>query len=268
MNKEIDIKNAPILEFDEDDTIESMVDFFNSGKRNFENFKKIKEMSIDKCIIFFPRAFSECKEIFSKCEKIHDFKSASTISPIYLYDNKCLIALCPLGGPASANLMEELNFNGIKNFIACGTCGCINEKINIQNMFFLPTSAIRDEGVSYHYLPASRTVNTTKKVNDALKKSLEKFNQPYIEGKTWTIDAMYRETPTRIKRRKNEGAIAVEMECASLSSVAKHNNINFGTLLYFSDMISADNKWNWRIYNKVKLRTHLLNICIDAIMNL
>ena len=40
----------------------------------------VKEMGIDKCIIFFPRAFNECKEIYSKCTKIHEFKSASTIS--------------------------------------------------------------------------------------------------------------------------------------------------------------------------------------------
>jgi len=267
MKDSIDIKNAPILEFDYDDSEISMVDFFNNGKRGFENFDKIREMGIDKCIIFFPRAFKDCKDIYSKCEKIHDFKSASTISPIYLYDNKLLIALCPLGGPASANLMEELNFNGIKNFIACGTCGCIDERINITNMFMLPTSAIRDEGVSYHYLPAARTVDTNKKVNTALKNSLEKFKQPYIEGKTWTIDAMYRETPQRIKRRRNEGAISVEMECASLASVAKHNKINFGELLYFSDMVT-NTSWDWRIYDKIKLRTHLLNICIDAIMQL
>ena len=267
MNNSINIKNAPILEFDNDDTTCSMVDFFNNGKRNFKNFEKIKQLGINKCIIFFPRAFSECKEIYSKCVKVHDFKSASSISPIYLYDNKLLIALCPLGGPASANLMEELNYNGIKHFIACGTCGCIDERINITNMFMLPTSAIRDEGVSYHYLPASRTVETSKNVNLSLKNSLEKFKHPYIEGKTWTIDAMYRETPNRIKRRRDEGAIAVEMECASLSSVAKHNKINFGELLYFSDTVT-NNSWDWRIYDKVKLRTHLLKICIDAIVNI
>ncbi len=267
MKETINIKNAPILEFDNDDTENSMVDFFNNGKRGFEHFDIIKKKGINKCVIFFPRAFNECTEIYEKCEKIHDFKSASSISPIYLYDNKLLIALCPLGGPASANLMEELNFNGIKHFIACGSCGCIDDRINITNMFMLPTSAIRDEGVSYHYLPASRSVETTKKVNQALKNSLEKFKQPYIEGKTWTIDAMYRETPNRIARRRKEGAVAVEMECASLASVAAHNKINFGELLYFSDMVT-DKNWEWRIYDKIELRTHLLKICIDAIMSL
>ena len=236
-------------------------------RKTLVSAEKAKKLNINKCVVFFPRSFNECTEIYEKCEKIYDFKSASSISPVYIYDNKILIALCPLGGPAAANLMEELSFNGIKHFIACGTCGCIDETIDLGNMLMLPTSAIRDEGVSYHYLPASRTVNTNNKVNKALRSSLKKFNQSFIEGKTWTIDAMYRETPNRIKRRRDEGAVCVEMECASLASVAQSKNLEFGELLYFSDLITNDS-WKWRIYDKIKLRTHLLNICIDAILKL
>jgi len=181
----IDIKDAPILEFDTDDNELSMVDFFNNGKRGFEDFDEIKKMGIHKCVLFFPRSFCECEEIYKKCVKIHEFKSASTISPVYLYDNKILISLCPLGGPASANLMEELCYNGITDFIACGSCGCIDDSIDFQNAFFIPEDAIRDEGLSYHYLPASRTVETNKDINKAIEKSLKKFKQPYIKGKTW-----------------------------------------------------------------------------------
>jgi len=267
MTSKINIKDAPILEFDTDDSSESMVDFFNNGKRGFEDFDKIKEMGIDKCVIFLPRSFEKCEEIYKKCVKIHDFKAASTISPVYLYDNKILIAKCPLGGPAAANLMEELSYNGIKHFIACGSCGCINQEIDFENDFFIPTSAIRDEGVSYHYMPASRTVETSKIVNNALINSLKKMKQPYTEGITWTIDAMYRETPNRTSRRKSEGALGVEMECASFAAVAKHNKVNFGSLLYFTDLVGSK-EWNWRIYDKVKLRVLLLQICIDAILSL
>ena len=100
-----------------------------------------------------------------------------------------------------------------------------------------------------------------------LENSLKKFNQHYVKGITWTIDALYRETPNRTSRRIKEGAIGVEMECASLASVCQYNSIRFGQLLYFTDKIEKD-KWEWRFYDKIALRTHVLKICIDAIMNL
>ena len=260
-------ENAPILEWDEDNAEDALKYFFADGKKPFHMFDDVKKKGIDKCIIFFPRSFEKCKEIYKKCKKIYEFKSASTISPVYLYDNKVLIALCPLGGPACANLVEELDFVGIKKFIACGSCGCIVDNIDIDNLFFIPTSAIRDEGVSYHYIPASRYIETNSVVNKALAEAMEKAKQPYITGRTWTIDALYRETPNRTKRRVEEGAVGVEMECASLAAVAQYNRLLFGTLLYFTDTV-AKGSWKWRRYDKVQIRTQLLKICIDAIMSL
>ena len=261
------VNDAPILEFDEDSAKESKTHFFRQGKKNFGAFDKVVEMGIDRCIIFLPRAFDECVEIYGKCEKIYEFKSASTISPVYLYDNKCLIALCPLGGPASGNLMEELSYVGITKFIACGSCGCIVDGIDIHNNFFIPTSAIRDEGLSYHYIPASRYIETNKNVNKVLEEALVMHHQQYVTGRTWTIDALYRETPNRTKRRIEEGAIGVEMECASLAAVAEYNALTFGSLFYFTDLLSGTG-WDWRFYDKVELRTRLINIVFDALMAL
>ena len=261
------INDAPILEFDEDSAKESKAHFFSQGKKNFGAFDKVVEMGIDRCIIFLPRSFNECKDIFSKCEKIYEFKSASTISPVYLYDNKCLIALCPLGGPAACNLVEELSYVGVTKYIACGSCGCIVDGIDIQNSFFIPTSAIRDEGLSYHYIPAARYIETNKNVTKVLEEALQKHHQQYVLGRTWTIDALYRETPNRTARRIKEGAIGVEMECASLAAVTEYNALTFGSLFYFTDLVSTKG-WNWRLYDKVELRTRLVNIVVDAIMNL
>ena len=261
------INNAPILEFDNDSAEEAKKFFFAQGKKPFEKFDKIKKLGIHKCVVFFSRCFDECTELYKKCKKIYDFKSASSVLPVYNYDNKVLIALSPLGGPAAANLMEELSYVGIDTFIACGACGCIVDDIDFVNDFFIPTEAIRDEGLSYHYLPASRTVKTNKDVNIAIEKALINRNKPYVMGLTWTTDAMYRETPNRVARRVKEGAIGVDMECASLAAVAKFNKLNFGEVMYFTDKVGTES-WEWRIYDKVKLRTEIIKLCIDALMML
>ncbi|MEG1581729.1 MAG: nucleoside phosphorylase [Clostridia bacterium] len=259
----MDASNAPILEWDDDSSQVSKEYFFRQGKKDFSDFEEVMDKAVEKCIIFLPRAFEDCKEIYRDCKKVYDFKSASTISPIYLYKNKILIALCPLGGPAATNLVEELSYIGIRTFIACGSCGCLDETLDI-NTLIIPTDSIRDEGTSYHYMPASRTVETSSAVNKAIEKVLKRNKEKYIKSRIWSTDSIYRETPNRIARRKAEGAIGVEMECASIAAVAKYYNIYFGELLYFTDLIGP-HKWDWRKYDKIALRTKILHICIDAL---
>lgn len=262
MDKEI-YYNAPILEFDEDDALQSKQYFFANHKKPFEQFDKAKKLGITKAIIFFPRSFEELSDITKDCELIYEFKAASSISPIYIYNNEFLIAQCPLGGPGATNLMEELSYVGINTFLACGSCGCLRDDID-SSLFFIPTSAIRDEGLSYHYLKASRTVDTNKSLNRTLENTLNQYGMKYIKGKVWTTDAMYRETPNRIARRVEEGALGVDMECASLAACAKYNNLTFSSLFYFTDLIGS-NKWQWRLYDKKILRTNLVKLCVAAL---
>ena len=255
--------DAPILEFDEDDTTTTKTQFFNSGKKEFWRFLDAQKHGITKCILFLPRSFNELSLIYSRCVLIYEFKSASTISPIYLYDNKIFIALCPLGGPVSANLVEELAHVGVKTFLAIGSCGCLDNRLK-ANTLIIPTSAIRDEGTSYHYLPASRDVGTSSALCKAISKKLTSYKLGHVFAKVWTTDAIYRETPSRIQRRKAEGAIAVEMECASIAAVCKFKNLDFAQILYISDVVEKD-KWQLRVYNKVKLRTKLTQIAIEVL---
>ena len=264
MNKTL--TKAPILEWDSDDSNESKQHFFENNKKPFHVFKKAIEQGVHSALIFFPRDFKKLTEITVHCKKLYDFKAASAISPVYLYKNKFLIALCPLGGPSAANLMEELAYVGIDTFLACGTSGCLLDEYP-KSKYFLPTVAIRDEGLSYHYLPASRTVETCKDFNNIIRKTLTAQKQSFIEGIVWTTDAMYRETPNRINRRIAEGAIGVDMECASLAACAQYNKLKFASLFYFTDLIQEET-WQWKIYDKVTLRTELVLTCEKILDNM
>lgn len=259
-------ENAPILEFDEDDTTTTKEQFFNSGKKEFWRFIESQKHGITKCIIFFPRSFHELSDIMWDCKLIYEFKSASTISPIYLYKNEVFIALCPLGGPAATNLIEELTHVGVTTFVAMGSCGCLSDKLDPKTLI-VPTSSIRDEGISYHYLPASHDVKTSNKVNAAIKEVLTKHKLPFVFSKIWTTDAIYRETPSRIERRRSEGALAVEMECASLAAVCKYKGLDYGQILYVSDVV-GETKWNLRRYDKIKLRAKLVKICYEVLKSI
>lgn len=94
-----------------------------------------------------------------------------------------------------------------------GNCGVLDK--NIEDCGIVnPTKAIRDEGTSYHYAEAGDTIEVNKKYKEEFIEVLNEAGYPYVEGTTWTTDACYRETSEKMKRRKKQGAIIVEMECA------------------------------------------------------
>lgn len=86
----------------------------------------------------------------------------------------------------------------------------------------IPVAAVRDEGVSYHYLEPSREVECNKEAVQIVTSSLEQMEVPFTTGKTWTTDAFYRETPDMIELRRNEGCITVEMEAAAFFAVSQY----------------------------------------------
>lgn len=67
------------------------------------------------------------------------------------------------------------------------------------------------------------------------KAVLAEFGYPYVEGTTWTTDAPYRETVEKVARRKAQGAICVEMECAGMQAVCDFRGTEFFQFFYAGD---------------------------------
>src|SRR5690242_12007326 len=110
--------------------------------------------------------------------------------------------LCAL--PALSGFLEELIALGARKVVACGGAGVLDSGHEVGSVF-IPSSAVRDEGTSFHYLPPSREVSASQEDNAVLEDVLKRNGVPYQIAKTWTTDAIYRETAERIARRKEEG---------------------------------------------------------------
>ena len=54
-------------------------------------------------------------------------------------------------------------------------------------------------------------------------------------GTTWTTDAFYRETQGKVAKRKEMGAICVEMECAAMQAMCDFRGVEFFQFLYAGD---------------------------------
>jgi uridine phosphorylase len=109
----------------------------------------------------------------------------------------------------------------------------------------VPTSAVRDEGTSYHYLPPGREVDASPEAVAAIERVLQDRGRRYLLSKTWTTDAFYRETPAKVQLRKSEGCLTVEMEAAAFFAVAQFRRVPFAQILYGGDDVSG-NEWDHR----------------------
>lgn len=180
------------------------------------------------------------------------------------YDGRRLAFFHPgVGAPISAGLLEEAIAFGCRKFIACGGCGVLEKDMAVGHLVVV-SGAIRDEGVSYHYLPPAREVTANVEALNALVKTLEDRGLPYRVGKTWTTDAPYRETANKITRRREEGCLTVEMESAALIAVSQFRKAVFGQVLYGGDDLSGA-EWDSRQWtSRSDVRENLFWLCAEA----
>jgi len=253
------IMNYPILEFDP--TREALI----------EPSKVLKPMDFPEyCVICF------FNEVLEKVVKEHHAKTLVDINwesgPHKVYEiehqGKRLAFFHPgVGAPLAAGLLEEVIAFGSRKFIACGGCGVLEKDIAVGHLIVV-SGAVRDEGVSYHYLAPGREVSAQPEGMLVLENTLSARGVPYILGKTWTTDAVYRETPNKIAARKNEGCVVVEMEAASLIAVARFRDVAFGQVLYGGDDLSGA-EWDHRDWqSRTSIRENLFWLSADACLGM
>ena len=139
-----------------------------------------------------------------------------------------------LGAPACVGSFEDIIPMGAKRIILLGNCGVLDKSIEDCGII-IPTRAIRDEGTSYHYVPAADYIDVNKKYIPEFIDVLDEFGYPYIKGTTWTTDAFYRETRAKVNRRKEMGAICVEVECSAMQAMCDFRGVEFFQFLYAGD---------------------------------
>ena len=185
--------------------------------------------------------------------------------PIYRLNwNGRSIGICQtlLGGPGTAGLLEEALAMGAKKVLLYGSCGVLDSAL-VAGHFILPTAAYRDEGVSYHYLPVGDYVDIP--TAERLGEIFDGLNLPYVKGRVWTTDAFYRETRNNMAKRKADGCVAVDMECASAMAVGQFRGAEVYQFLYAEDSLDGD-AWDRRTMGAVPASSYekSLRVALEA----
>ena len=166
-----------------------------------------------------------------------EIHSAAGLFPVYeiVYKGKRFAFFQSLvGEPLCVGNYEDLMGMGSKRLILFGNCGVLDKKIEDCGII-IPTKAIRDEGLSYHYAPPSDMIDVNHKYVNLFADVLEEYGYPFIKGITWTTDACYRETRDKVNLRKEMGAVCVEMECAGMQAACDFRGTEFFQFLYAGD---------------------------------
>lgn len=173
-----------------------------------------------------------------------------------------------VGAPLAAAQLEEIVASGYRNVVVCGSAGVLDSSIEFASVMVC-TSAIRDEGTSYHYLPAGESVDADPTACRIISRTLAEEGVAHFAGRSWTNDAFYRETPGKVERRRAQGCQMVEMEAAALFAVARFRGVRLGQMLYGGDDVSGL-EWDPRSWQDKghAVRARLVELSIRAALSL
>lgn len=192
---------------------------------------------------------------------------AHPLFEVQLEGQRVGIAPMPIAGAAAGSMVEELIAFGCRSFVACGGAGSLRPDITPGHLVVV-TSALRDEGLSHHYLPPGRVVESDAGSVALLEETLTDHGVPFVSGRTWTTDAFFRETPRKIAARREEGCITVEMEAASIAAVAQFRGAPLAQLLYGGDDLSGAT-WDHRSWtSRHAVRDNMLVLALDAVLRI
>jgi uridine phosphorylase len=155
----------------------------------------------------------------------------------------------------------------VRTFVACGGAGALNDELDLGHVMVV-SSAVRDEGTSFHYAAPSRTINADARGVEVIQRVLDDAEIPYFVGRTWTTDGYFRETRSRVARRIAEDCHMVDMESSAFMAVAQYRGLRFGQLLYAGDSLAGD-QWDSRHWTRARpVRERLFRAAARAALSL
>ena len=199
-----------------------------------------KRIKCDVCLVTFTNEIIEYAKRNFKLKEAGTFGVVNGNNYVYYFKyKKKMIGLYMtlIGAPASVGIMEDVScLIDTKKFIVFGSCGCLNKE-KAYGKIVVPTKAYRDEGTSYHYKkPADYIkIKNSEIVSDFMKRN----HIPFAKGKIWTTDAFYRETKNNFSKRKEEGCLAVDMECSALQALCDFRGFDLYYFFQSGDLLDA-----------------------------
>jgi DeoD family purine-nucleoside phosphorylase len=146
-----------------------------------------------------------------------------------------------MGGPSAAIVLEELCDLGLTHAIRVGTCGALDGELALGDLV-IADAALACDGAS-RALGADGRVAADPELVAALRRAAGGESPDGARahrGTVATSDLFYERDRSRARAWREAGALAVEMEAATLLRVAQLRGIRVGCLLAVSDVFTGE----------------------------
>ncbi|MCB9033032.1 MAG: AMP nucleosidase [Chitinophagales bacterium] len=140
-----------------------------------------------------------------------------------------------MGSPVAATMLDLLSAIKPKAVLFLGKCGGLKKKNEIGD-FVLPIAAIRGEGTSNDYFPPEVPALPSFALQKAISTAIRENELDYWTGTVYTTNRRVWEHDEKFKKYLRKiRAMAIDMETATIFTVAFANAIPVGALLLVSD---------------------------------
>ncbi len=161
-----------------------------------------------------------------------------------------------MGGPSAAIVLHELIELGVRRAIRVGTCGALDPALALGDLV-VAREAIAGDGTS-RMLGAGEMALAHGSLADALEQALASHaSKPWRSGRIVSTDVFYERGSNRSSDWARAGALAVEMEAATLFAVGANAGVPVGCLLTVSDVFDGHDE-------RVRIDDHLLTQAAEA----
>ena len=150
----------------------------------------------------------------------------------------------PVFGSAITGLIAEtLICSGIKYILQIGTCGDLTGNSEIGNILIGKRAFFADKtisggtgtGTNYKYF-------SSKVINNAIPRVLSGTFNLKESGLIASTDFPFMETPEKIAKLVEDGALYIEMEFATLLMIAANRNVHASGIFVVSDQIHENSR--------------------------
>lgn len=197
-----------------------------------------------------------------------DFTQADHPFAIFEHQDRPIVLGTSAKGSYAAGGLDELIALGARHIVCLGGAGALVDTIDVDDLVVAPR-ALRDEGVSLHYMPPSRYADGSTSLTSALVEATTLSSRAVHVGPVWTTTAHFRQTLPRLEAFRDEGCIAVNNEAAPAFAVGWRRHADVAVLLRIGDSLSDG---RFRVSDKrdpaedAATASDLLDIALEALV--
>jgi len=171
------------------------------------------------------------ERIAGHCEDVERVSSNREYTVVNATYDGVPLTICStgIGGPSAAIALEELAAVGVDTFVRVGTTGALQADVDIGDMI-VATGAAKEEGTSKRYESPEFPAVPDYDVLSALVDSAEARGEDVHVGPIVSDDAFYNENDAYVDEWNDAGLLAVEMEAATLFSLARRKGLRAGAI--------------------------------------